>query len=299
MAAHRYWRVYFDTSGSGALAMAALRFFDSAGNRLDGSGTPLAGTTYSGYPVTNLFDSNDSTFWHANAGAPTWVSYDFLSPVDVATVHLQARQYYATQAATALRIQWADDNNAWTDALIASGLTWAASQEAKAFPIVAPITGTYIAYRITVTAAQVNGAVSCATFGLRKQVGGANLPVPLACASSVYADNAGYAAPMAFDSNNSTFWSSAGGAPQSLIALLGAATTIEEIEFRVRPESSGNELGQAPKDFTISGSNDGNKTWTTLKTVAAISAWAGGESRTFGMGASAVASVRPQLFVVT
>ena len=86
MAAHRYWRWYFTNSGSGYVTIGEAELRLVAGGpdiTGPGIGTVTADSTYSGWPVSNVFANNGSGYSGAycwatsNVTLPHWINIDF------------------------------------------------------------------------------------------------------------------------------------------------------------------------------------------------------------------------------
>ncbi|WP_165899908.1 discoidin domain-containing protein [Borborobacter arsenicus] len=90
----------------------------------------------------------------------------------------------------------------------------------------------------------------------------------------------------AFDGNtSSTSWLSANVAPPHWLQYdLGTGNSAAPVELRMvaRQGNGFTVFSQAPKDFTIEGSNDG-AAWDVLRSVTGQTAWGVGEERTFSL----------------
>lgn len=130
---HRYWRVYVTAGESSYVGFAEVQLLKAGVNQATG-GTASASSSYTGLPPSNAFDGSTSTEWANNSGFPAWLAYDFGTPKSVDSVKLQARSFTG-QGPKTFKIQYSDDNSAWTDALtVASAPTWG-SLEARTYTL--------------------------------------------------------------------------------------------------------------------------------------------------------------------
>lgn len=124
MAAHRFWRVKFDSSGGGNCCAASEIEFRAAPNGVDvtGSGTAIASSIFSGStPASNAFDGGvgESSMWHDNCTDHTnaYIGYDFGAgnEQDIVQFVFQARDFYgARDSIRTGGLDWSDDGVAWT-----------------------------------------------------------------------------------------------------------------------------------------------------------------------------------------
>ncbi len=158
MAAHRYWRIYVEsTCGHAICAMQEVEMRASIGGpNVCLSGMVTASSTHVdttnwplGVPVTNLFDGNKTlqTSWWACASGqlPCWIMYQFLAPVEIVEIELTPRvpatsntwdiaSYVVTQMLKVFRLDWSDDNNTWTAACYYQYASWVAGVSVS-FPV--------------------------------------------------------------------------------------------------------------------------------------------------------------------
>ncbi len=135
MATHRYWRLNVtNTVGGSYLAIAELVLAESfLGAQAATGGTASSSSDYGGYPASNCFDGNLSSFSHSASGMPQTISYDLGAgnEKDFAQLRITQRSGQASTAPSTFALQWSDDDSAWTDHITASGIVWADTQTEK------------------------------------------------------------------------------------------------------------------------------------------------------------------------
>lgn len=122
---HRYWRIYVHSGSSTtniSAAELALSFRFGSGNLLNSTSSMNASSVYTNntasYGYQLAVDSNLSTFWASNTGAPVWIGVDFGSGVSAS---IQAFTWTARndgfylQAPLSCTVQYSDDNSNWTN----------------------------------------------------------------------------------------------------------------------------------------------------------------------------------------
>lgn len=123
MAAHRYWRVKFDTSsGAGCCAASEIQFREQPnGADVTGSGTALASSIYDGsYVAANAFDNNNGSIWHDGCGDHTsaYIGYDFGAgnEKDIIQFTFQSRGsgYGYRDSIKTGGLEYSDDGSSWT-----------------------------------------------------------------------------------------------------------------------------------------------------------------------------------------
>ena len=120
--AHRYWRLKgFQVDGS-FLELARIQMFIGAVlqlNVISASNSPTS--------PTNLVDNNlsNSNSWSAATVETSgfWIKYDFAAPVTVDAIKLGGFDN-STRYPTQVRLQYSDDDSAWTTLGSASGLSY-------------------------------------------------------------------------------------------------------------------------------------------------------------------------------
>jgi hypothetical protein len=281
MAAHTYWRLYMTaTSSNDAAQMIELQMYDASGTSLTTGGTASASASFGGNPPSLAFDANLGTLWSSGlVGTPWWLKYQFASPVDVASMRIvHANQYIPVT----FKLQFSDDDSAWTDTITATGFSWAGIKAAASF-VLNPVSGFYSAWRIKFNANGGNTAAGLDEIEFRETAGGAdattttqNYPTAIGQFST------GLPAWGAFD-NAAAVWAYQTGAIAGMWIGYVFPTAKKIVQVSIKA-STGNA---APVNFDIEGSNDGGITWTTVQNFVTPSTWANGETRVFDITATA------------
>lgn len=134
MAVHRYWRIYCETNiPAQNVSIAELALASSiGGSNLCGSGTPAASSfdvRAPGFPASNAFDGNPSTFWSSQdtLPLPQWLSYDFGSGIafDIVEAVMTGRNdAFPQYGPDHFNLEWSDDNSTWHPAATFFAATW-------------------------------------------------------------------------------------------------------------------------------------------------------------------------------
>lgn len=136
---HRYWRLYITAlNGSAYAALAELDLHESIGGADTTGSAPGSGSASSAFDAfsvaTRAFDNNTATLWASNGGAlPQWLKWDYGlgEAKEIIEFVLKARPdgSAATQSPKDFKLQWSDDDSAWTDAITVTNQTgWSASE---------------------------------------------------------------------------------------------------------------------------------------------------------------------------
>lgn len=117
MAAHRYWRLFVRSTPANYLGAAEVSFRSAADADLSVGGTPIGVAPHGAeYPLSYAFDKTTATAGYlAQAGMPSWVGYDHVTPVEVASVLFTVFDATYSPAAGGLTLQHSDDGVVWTD----------------------------------------------------------------------------------------------------------------------------------------------------------------------------------------
>jgi hypothetical protein len=298
MAAHTYWRIYVTATGHVVASIAEFAMFDSSGTYLCTGGTPSASSTYPGQTVAMGFDNNTGTFWSSNGNpntTPEWLSYQFASAVDVASVMVTPRLNFLSQGPYTFKIQYSDDGSTWTDATGSLTATWPDQEQIyRSYPIQTPATDNYLMWRWVVNTVQVAGqATNCAELIVRAVSGGSDIGRASGTQYIAHQSFSGVPAPNAFDGNAATLW----GSTTTIPAYLGIAfpKPVKIVEFVWTIRNDAGWLAQSPITMDVQGSNDGGNTWTTIGSATAATWTTVGQSQTFTVGGAAVcvAAFRP------
>lgn len=291
MATHVYWRILITDASGSYSKTAEIRMYDSSGTSLCSGGTITASSNYPGYPPSNAFDGNTTTFWHTNniptSGSPEWIEYQFASAVDVAVFELM--RYTNDTGPTGLKLQYSDNNSTWTDATAALTTTYGTGEQWKIWAVATPPAGSYLAWRFTITAVQGGGSTtpSVAEIAMRATPGGSTINPTNTIHEAKDFFSSSYIPDYAFDANSATFWNANSGASNWIKALFPIPETVVEVAWTSRPDSLG--PNQSPTSVTVEGSNNGGTTWTTVTTLTPAT-WTGttGQTQTFTFGGSTV-----------
>jgi hypothetical protein len=242
--------------------------FGSAGS-LCSRGTPSASSVYGGssFPASNAFDSNLGTFWHSNGNpnsSPEWVKYTFASPVEVHFFAVYPRDSFLNQAPSTFKLQYSDDDSAWTDAT--SNITASWSQESVKVVPVSTATGHYNAVRLRAPATQNGAATQASEIQFHSSVGGSNITSGgVAIASETYNSVYTYMPANAFDGNTATIWAVNSSSNAWIGYVFPTAPTILEFSWQAPPSGGGNDYARGPTTIVLETSSDG-VTWTTVDT---------------------------------
>lgn len=143
-ASHRYWRILC-TSGA-QRQIAEIQLKESAGGS-DAIPTMTAATTsgvtmsgdsvFSGQEAWHAGkDDGDTLFFGSNGSAGScWIKVDFGAGNTKNIVQWTVQAHSpATNAPADMKLQWSDDDSAWTDVSTQTGLSWSAL-EVKTFSV--------------------------------------------------------------------------------------------------------------------------------------------------------------------
>jgi hypothetical protein len=122
------WRINVTATESGTLAVNEVEMRGSvSGADLTGSGRPWCQTVGFSLPVTNAFDNNTTTTYHA-AGASGVIGYEFTDSVSVVELYIYPRSGTPAQAPKDFTLQYSADGVTWTTALSPAAQTgWTAA----------------------------------------------------------------------------------------------------------------------------------------------------------------------------
>jgi hypothetical protein len=123
------WRINTTATESGTLAVNEIEMRGTvSGADLTGAGRPWCQTTGFGLPVSNAFDNNTSTTYHASGGASGIIGYEFTDSVTVAELYIYPRSGTPAQAPKNFTLQYSADGVTWTTAMSPAAQTgWTAS----------------------------------------------------------------------------------------------------------------------------------------------------------------------------
>lgn len=253
MATHRYWRLNVTATDGTYVSFAEIELRESIGGAdVTGAGTATASFNEAGNTPANAVDNNTTTKWGTyNQTPPQWWAYDFGAgnAFDIKAVLITPRQdgYYAESPKT-FTIDYSDNGTDWTTAKSIVGYVWANATQRTFL-----VNDDFAPHDLT-------GDTSHAPF--------------VVAASS---ESAGYESHEAFDGRFGEAWSGTGGGADWLSLDLGAGNSAVLGTYWV---VAGPTANQAPKDWTMEGSNN-NSTWATLDTVTGQTSWGAAEAREF------------------
>ncbi|MBI3150094.1 MAG: discoidin domain-containing protein [Betaproteobacteria bacterium] len=319
MAVHRYWRWLCTACNSGAIVgLSEIQMLDSGFvDRFHATYGTVTGSSYyapESLTVAKSCDDDITTEWASSgattpsAGTPEWLKIDFgaVTQYDLSILTIRNRDggTYATgQAPKDFKLQYSDDDSAWSDVFAITAQTgWTRYGEKRYFnasgtsemspppPPSAAVGTTKRLWRVRPSAVDGGTVMSMAEMQMRILLGGADQ-----CAGGTpYAGNflEGAIADV-FDDNATSYCG--GGSPKDWFGYLFASSKdIIQITIAARETSNFN---QTPKDFVVEYWDDGS--WVTASTVTGSSGWTSGLVRTFTFGSDPVASGRPLVFVCT
>lgn len=112
MAAHRFWRIRFNSVLQNFLNVAELFFMDRNLTRVLG-GFPIGSPNFMGFPLANAFDGNNATLWSSDATAPLhFIGYDFGVPRDIAFVRC-VRELNNNNVQYGYQVDFSDNGADW------------------------------------------------------------------------------------------------------------------------------------------------------------------------------------------
>lgn len=138
MAAHSYWRIYVTANNGDATwtDFNEIEFRATIGGTDQCSGGTALGDDSTYNSPNNAFDNDTANSHISSGGLPSWVGYQFASPVEVAQVSLITPLVNeAARAPKDFLIQYSDDGITWTTAKEVINQTNWTTAEQRLFPI--------------------------------------------------------------------------------------------------------------------------------------------------------------------
>lgn len=306
MATHRYWRVLISAPVSGnvaAMTEVELRT-SSRGSDTTGGITPTADSEFDvSLDADNVNDDSNSSAWaSANVAGDHWVKFDYGAgnEKDIVELYIKARNDSSatTQSPKDFKLQYSDDNAAWSDQITVTGSTGWTAGEQRIFPTPgSPPTGNHHRYwRINCTATNHATHFDIAEIELRSVSAGADETETGGVAISCH-DTGGFEDDKAFDSSSLTTWYVNLGSfalPHYIGWDFNAYGNEKNITQVFLTSFTGAEM---VKDFDVQYSDDGS-TWTTKWSETNQTGWANAEARTFTYVPPA-STARPVVFICT
>lgn len=306
MSAHRYWRIYCTEGQSTAhFDIKEIELRTSIGGAdVTGSGTASASSESGGYEASKAFDNDAGTTWYTPASnLPAWIKYDFGSGNDQDIVEFALTPWSNTEMATRFKLQWSDDDSAWTTLYDVHHTEWFNGLVAFSANNNPEQSGNGTYWRVKATAVDgssvfglselemFTGAVSLnrctggAGFGsTQEEIGGP----PSDAFDTIKAD-----------SGVGSYWSALRVTDQWIGYRFASAETITIIGITARHTYQ----NQSPKDFTLQ-YWDGSA-YQTAFTITGQTGWTSGETRYFNSSGltsaptAPSAGARPVVFICT
>ncbi|MBF0296686.1 MAG: discoidin domain-containing protein, partial [Magnetococcales bacterium] len=125
---HRYWRLYVTASTATSdmlLSMYEIEMRATTGGA-DQCNGGTASASHANADAAKLFDNNTSNYWVNGSpalGVVCWICYDFGIGSAVSVNELAILPRYGNQCPKDFKLQWSDDNAAWTDRATWTGVT--------------------------------------------------------------------------------------------------------------------------------------------------------------------------------
>lgn len=140
---HSYWRIRITanvSSNYSSISEIQFRATPGGADQASGGTASASGSYASGYEASKAFDDSNSTQWASNAALPSWISYQFPSPVAVQEVAIiSTGAAYGdpgrSEAPKTFTIQYSDDGTAWTTAASPSDQTGWGLNETRLFSV--------------------------------------------------------------------------------------------------------------------------------------------------------------------
>ncbi len=114
MAAHLYWRINVSSNNGGSfLSIAEVEMRATVGGADQCNGGTASVSSSAASSGADAFDNDPVTRWSTNA-YPSWLQYQFLSPVDVAQYTIQVHNTDGTRAPKDWTFEYSDNGSTWT-----------------------------------------------------------------------------------------------------------------------------------------------------------------------------------------
>lgn len=144
MAAHRYWRIFFDdTASTSWLEISEIEFREVSGvPQTPSGGTASASSIYgSGYEAARAFDGNNATVWSSatSQARNSWLKYDYGSGNEKEIVEYAVTCNTNQYSPRGFFVQWSDDDIDWTTAgpVVSGEVSWT-NKEQRVFSATTP-----------------------------------------------------------------------------------------------------------------------------------------------------------------
>lgn len=141
MASHAYWRVNITANNGSAsnVTIAEMQYRTTVGGaNVATGGTASATNNLSGYPPSQAFDGNASTFWVTNTGPTVYLAYHFTSAVAIVEYTMAARNdntAFLGDTPKNWTLDFSDDGTNWTTLATVTGQTSWGLGEVRTFDV--------------------------------------------------------------------------------------------------------------------------------------------------------------------
>ena len=266
--AYRHYRINVTDSNGSSVNIGELRMYESSGPIVSASSVYDSTGTYLAYKA---FDGASSGWLSASALGVGWLKLDYGQGVTktIRQYSIDMTGADKAQAPKNFTFQGSNDGTAWTTLDTRSNETTWANNEVRnyAFENTTP----YRFYRLNITGSNATNYVGVGELRMYESSG------PIVSASSVYDSTGTYLAYKAFDGTTGR-WLSSATTTGWLRFDLGQG--VSKIVRKYTVGMAGSGAGNAPKNFTFQGSNDGTA-WTTLDTRSNEISWSNNEVRNY------------------
>jgi hypothetical protein len=246
----------------------------SSGTATGSSFAPFPGFGFAQSFQHQLHDGSVENGWTTSGTATGILEWQSAAPIDVSGVSVTGLVSFPARMPQDFTIEYSDNDIAWTVATTVVGQTAWGAGEVRYFPFAS--VGAHQYWRLNCTLN--NGDANTGICSLRLNLAGGGVVNNLGAAAIARYDThlGDFFTGRIFQTQPNPGWIGLFGTPAALSISMPVATALSAIAWTARL----GEQANAPKDFTILGSND-DVTYTLLKTVVNSSAWSDGERRVF------------------
>lgn len=291
MAAHRYWRVKYDTNGANGGRQCCNTFnvemrTAKGGADVTNGGTGIASSECFGGSAAGAFDNDGGSYWHDCCGDATaaWIGYDFGAGNEKAIVEFtfEARHdgYAGDDSIRTGGLEWSDDGAAWTRAFSIPEQPGWNNSEVRVFSAPPPAyadDGGHRYWRVRMTQHSGQGFDGISRIGFFRQgVLESYYGVPAAL-SNTQAGSAVDVAGASNDTDKIIQWYS-GEETQGIRYDFGAGHEPKIDSFRIAPNRDASN--RTWKQMALEWSDD-NFNWTESFTTDADLDWSSGAAKVF------------------
>lgn len=253
------------------------------GSTITTGGTPTASSTFSGYPASNAFDGNTSTFWASNnLIANEWLAYELGTAQPVTEYTLRANTQ-PNAAPSEWKLQGSNDGSSWTTLDYRTAQTaWSANEQRTFTTGYTPPANAYRYWRLNITANNGDARVGTRQLALRTVVSGPQVALAAVGTPSNSSTFGGtYVPARAFGAAlDNDGWLSSGGVPQWLQYDFGEHWPQAIVEYGVAISGASVPANKSANTWTLQASNDGSN-WDTIDSRSGQTSWSTDELRVF------------------